>query len=340
MNALTLKEIAAQLKLSTATVSRALNGKEGISQETRELVLNWVSQQRYTPNRAAQSLATARTFAVAFVIRRQLVGTSNPFYERIMMGIEAELQEHGYHLILTTIDDDARGIGKLPTTIDRRRVDGLIIAGCELSTPTMRTLVALGLPVVLAANRLRNGGVNAVTSANRHGGYAATRHLIEHGHRQIAFLSGPPEWSPIRERAHGYQEALSEAGLTPRVITRPDLEIETGYAAMVEAFQRFPEITAVFASSDPMAIGALRAAREAGRRVPDDLALVGFDNIPWAESTDPPLTTVYIHKHRIGKLAAQRMMQLLLDEAQPPIEVEVDNELVIRRSCGCGAGSP
>jgi LacI family transcriptional regulator len=331
----TLQDIADRLNISTATVSRALSGKPGVSQKTRQRVLEVANELRFTPDPAAQSLATSKTYAVAFVIKRLLIRSHNPFYDRIMMGVEQELEQHGYHLVSITIDEKQANVSRLPPGLDKRRLDGLIIAGCELSNRVTTTLTSLGLPTVLVGNTLQHSMIDAVTSENKEGGYAATTHLIEHGHRHIAFLCGPQEWSPVRERLQGYIQAMQEHGLAPKIIYRPDLEIESGYDALQEALSQNPEISAVFAVSDPFAIGATRAARDMGRRIPDDLAVIGFDNIPWAENTDPPLTTLYIHKVQMGRLAARRLLELLEEGPQPPVSIRVGNELVIRRSCGC-----
>ena len=293
----------------------------------------------YTPNPAARNLATSRTDAVAVVIRRRFVGTDNPFYDRVMMGIEMELEKHGYHLVLTTIDEDQRDV--LPPGLDTRRLDGMIVVGTELSGRAMTTLLALGLPTVLVGNTLDHLSVDAVTSRNREGGYAATKHLIEHGHTHIAFLGGPPNWSPVRDRRMGYVEAMSEYGLAPVVTEVPSLALEAGRVALEQALEQDPRVNAVLAANDPVAIGAMQAARELGRRVPKDLAVIGYDNISWAESTDPPLTTVYIRKQLMGKLGARRLLDLIDEGPQPAVRTYVENELVVRRSCGChGDASP
>jgi DNA-binding LacI/PurR family transcriptional regulator len=252
-----------------------------------------------------------------------------------MMGVEQELEKHGYHLVSITIDETQMGNAWLPPGLDQRRLDGLIITGCELSSRVMMTLLSLGLPTVLAANVLPHMKINAVSSDNREGGYAATKHLIEHGHRHIAFLCGPQDWSPVCERLYGYQDAIEEHQLIPNIIYRPDLEIESGAVGLQEALEQNSEISAVFCANDPMAIGAMQAARELGMKIPDDLAVIGFDNIPWSENTNPPLTTIYIHKEQIGMLAARRLLEILDDDDQSPVITRVGNELVTRRSCGC-----
>jgi len=333
--ALTLQEIAKTINVSSATVSRALNGKAGVSAETRRKVLELASELHYQPNPAAQQLATSKSYAVAFVIRRPLIRLENPFYPRIMMGVEQELEKQGYHLVAITIDEEQYRDNNLSSGLDPRRLDGLIVAGPELSGRIIMRLLSLNLPTVLVGNTLPHMAVNAVTSKNQEGGYSATKHLIQHEHKQIAFLSGPPEWSPVRERMRGYKEALQEHALSPTIVYRPGLSIADGALALKEALAQNPQISAVFASNDPMAIGVLQAAKELGRTVPDDLAIMGFDNIVWTETTDPPLSTVYIHKQQMGKLAARRLLDVMGQNSEPAVNILVENELVIRRSCGC-----
>lgn len=333
----TLKDIATRLNVSPATISRALNGKAGVSEELRQRVFEVASELNFAPNVAARGLAGAKTFAVGFVVSRSLIGTDNPFYDHIMIGVEQELEKCGYHLVATTVDDDQFKHDNLPPGLDRRRLDGLIVAGCELSPRIMTTLLALKLPTILVANTLPHSRTDAVTSENREGGYEAVKHLISHGHRHIALLCGPKEWSPVRERWQGYEDALREHDLSSFVVPMAGLEIGQGYDALQQALRLYPQTTAVFAVSDPVAIGAVRAARDAKLDVPNDLAVIGFDNIPWAENLSVPLTTVHIHKTQMGGHAGRRLLELLDASALPPVTIRIANELVIRRSCGCEA---
>ncbi|MCC7208819.1 MAG: substrate-binding domain-containing protein, partial [Anaerolineae bacterium] len=299
-----------------------------------------VNDLRFTPNPAAQNLASSKTYAVAFVIRRRLIHAENPFYDAMMVGVERELEQHGYHLVAITIDDEPSRDLWMPPGLDKRRLDGMFVAGCELSDRVMTTLLSLGIPTVLVANSVRHGAVDAVTSDNRAGGFAATEHLIRHGHRHVAFVGGPRTWAPIFERMQGYHEAMLEHGLTPILQLQPNLYIDAGAAALYELLGHHPEVTAVFAASDPLAIGVMRAAQEMGRRVPDDLAIIGYDNIVWAETTTPPLTTIHIQKEKIGQIAARRLLEVLRGEALTPVKVEVSNDIVIRESCGCKPTTP
>jgi DNA-binding LacI/PurR family transcriptional regulator len=333
----TLQEIAKQLDVSTATVSRVLNGKEGVSAKTRKRVLEVAATLNVMATPAARNLAKAHNLAVAFVIRRPAIPLAdNAFYDRVMRGAERELEKHGYHLVSITIDEQPGEPVNLPPSLDKKRLDGLLIVGPELSEPMMAALTTFGRPSVLVANKHLHVNVDSVTSANREGGDAITTHLIEHGHQHIICLSGPQAWSPVGDRVDGYKDAMRRHDLQSKVIYRSDfLTVEIGYDAMQEALREHPEVTAVFATNDTMAIGAMRAARDMNCKVPDDLAIVGFDNIFWAENTDPPLTTVYIHKEEIGMLAARRLLEILHKGPQIPVDIRVKNELVIRQSCGC-----
>lgn len=333
----TIKEIADQLNISTATVSRVLNGKPGVADKTRQLVLELVNDLRFTPNPAAQNLASSKTYAAAFVIRRRLLGAENPFYDAVMVGVERELEQHGYHVVAVTIDDDPSREIWLPPGLDSRRLDGMFIVGCELSERTMTTLLSMGIPTVLVANSILHDTFDAVTSANRVGGFLATEHLIKHGHQHIAFVGGPDKWAPVVERMQGYYDAIHAYGLQSIVSMQPDLFIESGVAALQDLMTQHPEVTAIFAKNDPVAIGVMRAAQAMGKRIPEDLAVIGYDNIVWAETTTPPLTTIHIHKEKIGQIAARRLLDLLDGQALTPVKIEVSNELVIRESCGCKA---
>jgi LacI family transcriptional regulator len=331
----TLREIATRLSTSPATVSRALNGKTGVSEELRQRVFEVASELNFSPNAVAKGLVSSKTFAVGFVIKRFLIGSDNPFYDQIMHGVEQELEQHGYHVVATTIDDSQFEHSKLPPGLDKRRLDGLFIAGCELSPRVMATLLSQKLPTILVANALPHSRTDAVTSDNREGGYQATKHFIEHGHKHVAFLCGPREWSPVLERLQGYEDAIRENGLKPLITQMAGLEVSQGYEALRDTLEQHPEVTAVFASSDPVAIGAMRAAKDRGLNIPNDLAIIGFDNIPWTQNLDVPLTTVNIHKAQLGVQAGRRMLELLENPLLPPVTVRIANELLIRSSCGC-----
>lgn len=290
----------------------------------------------YAPNMAAKSLATSRTRTVAFVTaRKELATSSDPFYPEIMQAAELELARHGYHVILATIDgSQVTDIAGLPV-VRENRVDGLILAGPDIASRFIISAKASSLPVVLVDNALQQTEITCVLSDNEGGGYEATRHLLKHGHRQVACLSGPMEWASSRGRVKGYERAMREANIEPLVIQEAQTTMSTGYKAMAAALTKAPHLSAIFAINDAMAIGAIRAAQEAGRRMPSDLAVVGFDDIVWAQVCDLPLTTMKVFRDQMGVLAAQRMLDVIAGREECPVKALVGTKLIIRRSCGC-----
>lgn len=336
-NNLTMEEMARILGISVASVSRALNDKPGVGAATRLQVLELAAKERFAPNSAARGLATTQTHTVAFLTtNRALPLAADYFYQRVMLGAQQELARHGYYLIVTVVEVDQLDDLASLSLFRGRRSDGVLLAGPEIPAHSILTLKAKGVPIVLVDNALPFSAVDCVVSEDEVGGYNATMHLIEHGHRQIAILTGPPKWVSNQARCLGYRKAMEERGLAPVEIHVEETTFESGYAAMQEVVVSHPQVSAVFAVNDSMAIGAVRAARAAGRLVPRDLAIVGFDDIEAAALFDPPLTTVKVNKRQMGVMAARRLVDLMAGEADVPVRSAVATQLLIRSSCGCG----
>jgi LacI family transcriptional regulator len=335
--AASLIDVAAKAGVSLATASRALNGKGGVSSETRKRVLAVAQELQYSASMAARGLATARTETISYVVHQAHIPLDvDPFYPIIMHGVEAELSRQGYHLLLTTIGDEQLKDATTFKPVAENRVDGVILAGPDISPRFILALKQLEVPVLLIDNTLSTVQVDAVYSDDIKGGQLATQHLIEHGHSRIAALLGPQAWASSVHRGQGYQEAMSAAGLQPLIFhTEEGTTLETGKALMQAVLSTNPDLNAVFAANDAMALGAIRALAQLERRVPDDVAVIGFDDTYFSALSEPPLTTIKVFKHEMGKLAARRMLDLLADPGGPAIQTLVATELVIRRSCGC-----
>jgi len=331
----TQREIARRLGVSVATVSRALNDQPGVSAEVRARVLEMAREMGYRPNVPARSLATATTQTAAFVVHKAGHAVNDdPFYPIIMTGAEAYLSQHGYHILLTTLDDRTMARpGEFPV-IGQGLVDGLILAGPDIAPAFIVSMIAAGVPLVLVDNCLSQTAVNCVLNDDEGGAYTATRHLLEHGHTDVVFLSGPEEWVSNRERARGYCRAMEEARLEPLVVYESETTIASGERALRRALEARPGLTAICAVNDSVAIGAIRAAARMGLSTPGDLAVVGFDDISWAQMNDPPLTTVHVFKRRMGELAAQRLLDCIRNPDAAPAKVLVSTELILRESCG------
>ncbi|RLC63296.1 MAG: hypothetical protein DRI80_04240 [Chloroflexota bacterium] len=336
----TIKDVAAKAGVSPSTVSRVLNDRPGISPQTRERVLQVARELNYSPSAAARNLATARTYSIGYVSYKY--GSVLPPDLRpatvahgTLEGIDEELTRHGYHMLTTYVDREAM---KSPDTLNmvrQSRVDGLILNGPSFRPRFILQLQSTGIPIVLVDNLLNETAIDCVLCDNEGGAYQAVRHLIEHGHKHIAFLSGPADWLSSRERAAGYRRALREVGSEPHIVFMPNTIVETGRQAMFTALEEYPNLTAVMAVNDATAVGAIQACRQAGRAVPDEIAVVGFDDESWTQIHTPPLTTVHVPWHEIGIQAARRVMSLIEQDNGVPIQMRLSVELVIRQSCGC-----
>lgn len=338
----TIKDVAAKAGVSPSTVSRVLNDRPGISPQTRERVLQAARELSYSPSIAARSLVTARTYNVGYIGYKYdsdppaNLGPSN-VASGILEGIDEELTMHSYHLLATYVDEEMVRSLDVPNVVRQARVDGLILNGPAIRPRFILELRNTGLPIVLVDNLLDETVIDCVLCDNESGAYQAVKHLIEHGHECILFLSGPADWFSSGERATGYRRALHEAGLEPHVVFMPRTTVHTGCQAMLTALEEYPDLTAAMAVNDATAVGAIRACRQTGRTVPDEVAVVGFDDEPWAQMHIPPLTTVRIHWHEIGIQAARRVADLIERDNRVPLQMRLAVQLVIRQSCGCHA---
>ncbi len=329
------KALARQLGVSVATVSRVLNDRPGVSPEVRERVLKALAESGYIPNGAARTLATARTHTIAFVVHQAHHTTrEDPFYPFIVAGAESYLASRQYHVLFTSVGEDLLERPHEFSAVAERRVDGLIIAGPDIAPGFIAYHLSQKVPLVLIDNCLQNIPVNCVLNDDFTGEYEATTHLLRKGRQRIVFLSGPQAWISSRERARGYAQAMQDHHLSPSILYAEETTILSGEQLMRAALDQWPDLDAVCAANDAMAIGAIRALSRQGRRVPEDVAVIGFDDIAWAAINEPPLSTVHIYKRRLGMLAAQRILELIEDPETPPVKILASTELVLRASSG------
>ena len=339
-NSITLKAIANQVGVSIATVSRTLNDLPGVNPEVREQILKVASELNYTPNVAARRLATSITQTIGFVVHQSVQAASDdPFYPIIMEGAEAYLAQHDFHILLATVDDYTQTHPQNFPIVNKSLVDGLILAGPEINPFFILSLLSANIPLILVDNILSQTSANCVLNDDAGGSYDSTRHLMEHGCSRIAFLSGPKDWVSNRERWRGYSQAMAEAHFEPRALFGTETTIQSGEELMALALERWPDLEAVCAVNDSVAIGVIRAASRLGRKVPENLAVIGFDDIGWAKLNQPPISTVHVYKRRIGQLAAQHLLECIKSPGAPPARVIVSTGLVLRESCGHNTGS-
>ena len=329
-----IENIAKELNISIASVSRALNDRPGVGEELRARILEKAHQMNYAPSATARGLATSKTFALGFFVHEKpgLSAHNDPFYGQIMSGAEQALADSDYHLTYATIADNILNNPNHFRFTRQRRIDGMILAGPDISPGFVLAMSRLKIPVVLVDNLLEHSQVHSINSDDEGGAYQATRHLLELGHRKIGILSGPTYWPSNQRRVQGYWRALDEAGL-PKPTMYVDLTtIESGYEAFEKLFAQGPDVTAICAVNDSMAIGAIRAARAHGLKTPDNLSIIGFDDIDWATHNDPSLTTVSIPKRQLGAEAARRLLALLADDDFAPTDLIISVHLIKRAS--------
>ena len=330
----TLEEVAARAGVSRATASRALRGASNVSDRAREQVTAAARAIAYTPNHAARSLVTGRSDSVAFVIdETEERMFSDPFFLGMLRSAHEAVTVAGLQLVFTVMtsrEDHDRFVSYAAGG----HVDGVLLLSLHDRDELPRQLEELGVPTVLSGRPPRQAsGVYYVDADNVSGGRLATQHLLKGGRRSVATVTGPLDMGAGQDRLTGYREALALAGIAfdEGLVAEAEFTSASGFEVMTELIRRRPDIDGLFAASDLIAVGAIRAIRAAGRRIPEDVAIVGFDDIPGAAEMDPPLTTV---RQPVAELGAG-MTRLLLDriEGRDPMRGKVlPVELVVRRS--------
>jgi LacI family transcriptional regulator len=326
----TIREVAESAGVSYATVSHVINNTRLVSQETRERVLAAMDALNYRPNALARSLRQGKTNTLGLV----LPDSANPFFAEISRGIEDEAFKKGYSVFLCNTELDTQRELFYVDVLSKKQVDGIIFVAAGDQVDSLDFLRSRNMPVVMIDRNLPNVEVDAVLTDNRLGGYLATRHLLELGHTRIACISGPSSITPSAERMIGYRRALEEAGLSydEGLVLRGDYHAQSGMEITHSILAMKPRPTAIFALNDLMALGALRAAAEAGCSVPQNLAVVGYDDLELAQYTNPPLTTIAQPKKEVGAQAIHLLVDRIARKDRAPSRLVLPPELIVRRS--------
>lgn len=327
-----LRDIAAATGLSINTVSRALNGKPDVSPQTRQRVLRAAARLGYRPNVLARNLRRQTSHTLGVVIP-DLV---NPFFAAVVKGIEAEARERGYNMVLCNTNEDEKLEEEALEILVEQRVAGILLTPVRTDARAVSELCQGPIPIVLIARDCPGLNLAAVLNDDAAGAYLAVEHLCDRGRSQILFVTAPfSNWSS-RERYRGYAEALQKRGLpiTPERVLQVNPTSDAAYAAVKQALAQGVSFDAVFAFSDFVAIGVLRALKEAGLAVPRDVSVVGYDDIDIAGMLETPLTTVAVAKRRLGQEAARILIDRLSDSssASGPGRVVLAPELIVRDS--------
>lgn len=326
-SAVTLEQVAERAGVSPSTVSRILNGTAVVSPVKKAAVEAAIRELGFRPNPVARGLAGGRTMSIGVVT--QII--SSPFYGEALLGIERELEQAGYVPLFASGHWHEADERKAMQTLLARRVDGLIVFAGRLGAADLLQ-EAGGLPLVVVGRQVQGPQAFSFSFDNRRGARLATEHLLAQGHRRIAFLMGDPIHDDASDRHQGYLDALAAAGVEadPSLIAQGDYTEGSGMLAITHLLARSIGFTAVFSSNDQMAIGAAHALRRSGLRVPDDVSLVGFDDVINARYAMPPLTTVRQSMYEMGQQAAQAVL-LQLAGRTPQVQLPAP-ELVVRES--------
>ena len=331
----TIRDVAREAGVSVATVSRVFNDSGPVGAETRRRIIQVATALRYTPDSAARSLITRRTGTIG-VLLPDLYGE---FFSEVIRGIDGTAQRAGYHLLVSNSHND-KGALEVALRAMRGRVDGLVVMSPDVTTHALVANLADSTPVVLLNSDIDGTAFDALNIDNFGGASAMVQHLLSRGHERIAFIAGCDRNHDAAERRRAYRSALDAARVERRAEWERtgDSTESGGYRAAAELLTVVPRPTAIFAANDSMAIGALSALREAGVRVPEDVVVVGFDDIPIARYMSPPLTSVHVAISELGERATRMLLQAV-DEKNQHVKCQetLPTTLVIRRSCG-GAG--
>jgi len=326
----TIREVAESAGVSYATVSHVINNTRVVSKETRERVLAAMTALNYRPNALARSLRQGKTNTIGLV----LPDSANPFFAEIGRSIEDEAFKKGYSVFLCNTELDTQRELFYVDVLSKKQVDGIIFIAAGDQADSLDFLLRQNMPVVMIDRDVPKVEVDAVLTDNELGGFLATRHLLDLGHKRIACIAGPSNITPSAQRIIGYRRALEQAGLSydESLIVRGDYHAQSGLEIARSILRMEPRPTAIFALNDLMALGVLRAAAEANCSVPSDLAVVGYDDLELAHFTNPPLTTIAQPKKEIGAQAINLLVERIAHRNRPPSRLVLPPELIVRRS--------
>ena len=325
--AVTIEMVASMAGVSPSTISRVLNGTAAVSEAKTQAINAAIAQLGYVPNPLARGLAGGRTLSVGVVTQ----AVDSPYYGAALRGIEDELDPAGYRPLFVSGNWNAAAEARCIEMLRARRVDGIIVLTGRLPDQALKAC-AKALPVVVTGRALKAPGLYSLKFDNFEGARLATQHLLQLGHRHIGFITGDQDHPDSLERLQGYRAALESAGVAfdPKRVVPGEYHEVSGVLAVDRLLNGGRPLTAIFAANDQMAFGAALGLRRRGLRVPDDVSLVGFDDLPTAQYASPPLSTIHQPAYELGRLAATSMLQLLAG-TEPTAQVPAPR-LVARES--------
>lgn len=330
MKYITLKMVAERAEVSVNTASRAINNKPDINDETKKRVLKIAQELGYVRNATAVALRTKKTGTIGVVI----ADNRNPFYAEVLNGIEEAAREKNYHIILVNTQRDYQKEEEAINLLLAKRVDGLLITPVQDRNDDIKKLIEANIPFVIVGRDFENIEVDAVYNDEVKGGFFATEYLIKKGHKRIAFINGFLYKSPAQGRLEGYKKALKEYGipLDNMMVSVGDIDVEDGYERTKQMMKENLDFTAIFAYNDMMAFGAMQAIKEKGLRIPEDIGLVGYDDIHFSSLISPSLTTIKLKKQELGIESVKLLLSRINGNRKKTKKVMLRVELHIRET--------
>ncbi len=326
-----IKDVAKRANVSTATVSRVLANNYPVSKKTRKKVLKAVKELDYHPNVSARSLRKKETKTIVVLLN----DFSNPYFSEIVKGIEDVAIDKGYYILIGTTENLVEREKNYINLLKQQGADGVIFL-TTLSKPSIYRDLAKEKPVIFASANLGHVNIPTVSVDYINSAKKIVQHLINLGHEDIGIITGHLQSNISMNRLEGYKNALRQNNIriNEELIIEGDFKIEGGYRATIKLLKMKKRPSAIFASNDEMAVGAIRAVKSMGIKVPNDIAIAGFDNIPLASLVEPKITTIHQPRFDIGKISMQLMVDILNGRKVDKYEIILEDKLVIRESCG------
>lgn len=325
----TIKNVASHANVSSATVSRVLNNDSRVSSEVRQRVLASVAELGYRPNRVARSLRRQSSETIGVIVS----DIENPHFTKAVRTIENAAYEQGYRVVLCNTDESAEKQKAYLEVLAAEQVTGIILAPAVADDPTIGQILDLGVPVVAFDRTVDDERADAVMADNVTAAQEATRHLIDRGRQHIGFIAGRPKIRTGSDRLRGYELAITEVGREP-IVGEGGFRLERAREATADLLASHAELDGLVVANNLMAIGALEALRNAGVRVPEDIAVVGIDDPPWASLVSPAMTTLAQPTQTMATVAFDLLVGRIRKERSVPREMMYQFELRVRESCG------